>query len=399
MHTRATPLIAVAAMLAAGCSGSDDPVPEGDLLRTVEDSAGVSLHLNRAPRWQAGDGWTVGSFGIDLGETGSGPAHEFFQVWDATFLQDSLIAVSVGAELRLFDRAGAHVSTLGRRGEGPGEYSGIEIGLTSHGDSLVANDLLARRVTSYTPSLEFASTVGVSERRYRRGILSTEAGLVVHMEDPVSMEPGYQREASPILLLGAEAQLLDTVATLPGVELLYLPRGPEELRLEVSPFAKDGYLGTDGRRLMVGDASSFEYRIVDLDGAVRTIVRGERSLELTPERLRSERDALIGEDPSPALIDLWNEIVDAIPDPLVLPAYQSLEVDPDGFVWLEAFTGVAGALQPRRWDVFSDGHEWLGEVVLPAGFQALEFGRDVVVGVKRDSLSVETVQILPIEKR
>ena len=385
-------------LLLAACQGSEQEEAELTASYTVRDSAGVSIRESASPSWGDGDGWTVSDVPVDFGSTGSGPAHEFFRVWDATFLHDSLVAVSVDAEIRVFDLAGRHQLTLGRRGEGPGEFSGINLGLVGGADRLIANDIMARRLTVYSAELELVSTATVEAGRLTPTVALVPGGILAHRGPLAGPEPGYNRIVTELLILDDDATVLDSVGPMTVTELLMLPRG-ERARLEQSPFAKRGHLGSGGGRAVVGDASALGYRVLAPDGQVSSITRTDRDFPLTSERLNAERDALIGEDPRPDLLSLWNEMIDALPEPLTLPAYQALEVDADGFVWLEAFTGIAGELGPRRWDVFSDEDVWLGEVVLPAGFKALEFGRDRVVGVRKDEFDVETVQILAIEKR
>lgn len=87
-----------------------------------------------------------------------------------------------------------------------------------------------------------------------------------------------------------------------------------------------------------------------------------------------------------------------MPDPARRPAYQDIEVDPTGAVWLEQYLGEAEVDDPRVWEVFSVDLEWLGEVLLPARFQAFEVGRDYVLGVQFDGVGREEVLMLPLRR-
>ena len=50
------------------------------------------------------------------------------------------------------------------------------------------------------------------------------------------------------------------------------------------------------------------------------------------------------------------------------------------------------------WEVFSPDGTWLGQVFLPGRFSVMEVGTDYVLGVHRDDLGVESVQILALRR-
>ena len=62
-----------------------------------------------------------------------------------------------------------------------------------------------------------------------------------------------------------------------------------------------------------------------------------------------------------------------------------------GEVWAQRFT-MPGA-DSARWDVFRPDGICAGRVMVPASFQVWEIGRDDVLGIARDELDVERVQV------
>jgi hypothetical protein len=388
--------LTVALVCSAACGSEYGAPPAPAELTIVEDSAGITVHFSVAPRWGDQPGWSIEGPPLDLGRTGSGPAHDFFQVTDAIFLSDSRIAVAVGPEIRFYDFEGRSLHELGGRGTGPGEYSG-PISLAARNDSLFAYDAALRRLSVYTSSLDEPSVRMLEGGLFSPRIAPGARGILMHASSLTEDRVGHHRAVAPIVRVSPEALVLDTVADLYGFEFIMLSRDGETL-IEPSPFARNGHFAGFRDRIVVGDASFFEYRVLSGDGALETVVRGSRPLFVSRERLRREREALLGDDPSPGALRLWTELLEAIPQPMTLPAFQALEVDPNGYVWLEAFTGQADVNEPRRWDVFSDDHEWLGHVLLPPGFQALAFGHDRIVGVAKNGLDVETVQLLSVDK-
>jgi long-subunit acyl-CoA synthetase (AMP-forming) len=53
---------------------------------------------------------------------------------------------------------------------------------------------------------------------------------------------------------------------------------------------------------------------------------------------------------------------------------------------------------PHRWLVFDTAGSWLGTVDTPARFTLNEIGADYILGVVRDSLDVQYVQMYRLEK-
>jgi hypothetical protein len=54
------------------------------------------------------------------------------------------------AELRVFDRAGKHIRTIGRRGQGPGEFiAPFSLGITAQ-NTIMVHDLMNRRISYFS---------------------------------------------------------------------------------------------------------------------------------------------------------------------------------------------------------------------------------------------------------
>jgi hypothetical protein len=45
------------------------------------------------------------------------------------------------------------------------------------------------------------------------------------------------------------------------------------------------------------------------------------------------------------------------------------------------------------WEIFSPEGEWLGAMRTPAGFDVLQIGADYIVGVRRDDVDMEHVEV------
>ena len=133
----------VLATVACNACG-DPPPPDGHspaLEAAVRDSADIRIVENPRPPSQSRLDWRVGTEpAVSIGEReGEGP-YLLHRARDAFIMPDGRIVVAnTGShELRVFDAAGIHVATWGRRGEGPGEFNPLVQVHPWRGDSLLA---------------------------------------------------------------------------------------------------------------------------------------------------------------------------------------------------------------------------------------------------------------------
>ena len=142
----------IAALVA--CDGGDGGDAGGF---AVVDSAGVRIATSASPQWPEGGGWSLAEAILDIGAAGNDPDHELFRVLGAVRLPGGgvVVANSGSGELRFFAADGTLVRRVGRKGEGPGEFTRIEGFWPFRGDSPIVWDRgLARlRVFSATGEL------------------------------------------------------------------------------------------------------------------------------------------------------------------------------------------------------------------------------------------------------
>ena len=162
-------------------------------------------------------------------------------------------------------------------------------------------------------------------------------------------------------------------------------------------FGKVSHLAVHQERIYLGAADLMQYRVYGTDGTLERIVRvPEYDLTLTEAELQRERELFLGESPSPSKRDR----IAALPTPRTRPAYSHLLVDTEGSVWAAEDRGFFGLVtaEPWEWEVFSPRGMWLGSVQLPGRFAVFEIGSDYVLGSARDSLGVEHVQLLRLDR-
>jgi hypothetical protein len=380
---------------AASCA----PTENVDLV-VRRDSAGVAITESAQPQWTGAQGWIVDSVPLlDLGAAGSGPEHEFYLVRNATRLRDGRIAVAnFGTnEVRFYGSDGRYLLSAGRDGQGPGEFERLTSVQTYRGDSLVAFDAWARRITFLDPSgvvARVASLTGLDGSLSELHALS-DGGFLLHTHaiEVMAEVEGRVRVPAPLLLLTADGTVRDTLAVVPGFETYVFDQGDA-----APPLRHEVHVAVRDMLVYVGDGTSLEYHILGEDGAVRRVARiPGYDLEVSESVRDSMRAAMLQQEMPPFLRPTQEAMANSIPTRR--PAYSGLLVDPNGFVWLAEYgASPVFSPEPRPWLVFDPRGAWLGTVDLPPNFDLFEVGEDYVLGRARDELGVETVQLLGLDR-
>lgn len=271
----------------------------------------------------------------------------------------------------VFDTTGAYVRTIGREGEGPGEFTG-PVGMTwGPGGDLWISDPRTARYSVFDTAGELVRTLPRRLASWGWEWTSTfgpEGGL---LEDDLRSDPASgerSRIAVRFDVSGDEAVPTDTFRLAPLVE------DPPSFRIDAGnrmgyvqvPFTPRHRLYFDGRG-GVWSGSGADFRLVrtELSGDTTRIVEwtGERppvtAAELDDWRTGIEEDWGAG-----ALRDLD---LSRIPDRK--PAYTQFFLDDRARVWVLRSEGAeANAQRPdtTTFDVIDPDGRWLGPVAVPA---------------------------------
>lgn len=362
---------------------------------TITDSAGVSIVESREPVWESGQGWrldTVPAVRIG-GDEESDPAYDLLQVNDVIRLGDGRIALinSGTSEVRIYDRAGRHLRTVGRAGEGPGEFRVIETLDRSAGDTLHVYDYMLRRATSIAPDGTLLGSLTLRaeldgaflqpQARLRDG--SWVATAQVFSGEG---ETGVRRDSLTLVRLApAFDSIADTIGRFPASEM-YVSHGGQGSNRFVSfslvPFGLTTQVAAGGGRVFVGNPERYLIQVYGQDGALeRSIRRPVEREPVTEDDVARLREHELGEaDPR------FREQVEAkwadAPVATLKPAFARMTVDSEGALWVQGPRVLAD--DPGHADVFDEEGRLLGRISLPGSFRITEIGTDYVLGVARD---------------
>jgi hypothetical protein len=397
-HARSVPSIGLLAAIALlGCAAGEE------VGFTVRDSAGIRIVENSRAAWNEAERWTIAAQPtVDIGGGDAAGAHLLHQVYSARRFVDGRIAVPNGAtaDVRIFDSAGRHLSTIGRRGQGPGEFRAPWRIMEGPGDTIVVLDIgRGFRFNLFAPDGSFVRsfTTPVSRQGAEGTVLIgwfADGSSLVRRHELESREPtGLAPVRSYISLfrLGPDGTMLDSLGRFPyqtSVPGGYVwgPRAHEAVHDSTVYF---------------GTAESYEIRRYSMRGELRGIVRRSRPNAATTAAdikafQEESRRTIPAEGNDPSRRAVLEQRLAGMRFAPTFPAYYYLQVDQPGNLWVQEYSTLIG--EGRVWSVFDTADVYLGDIELPERFRVFQIGDDWVLGQWRDADEVEHLRLYRIMK-
>jgi hypothetical protein len=391
--------------LLAACGGSGGDSAAGPARR---DSAGIAIVENSAPRWAAGEAWTVAATPrLDVGG-GDDPVANFTGFAGTFRLTSGRIVViePQGSVMKLIDSAG-NVTAVGRQGGGPGEFQFLVWAGRMPGDSILTFEVGGRRFQLFGPDGTFVRNVTfqpdidgqfpippMPAGAFADGTVLTQRSSKppFPFEGPVG---SIRRDSAMVIRYDQEGKPLDSLGVWPSAELfgVEMQMGPQKMRVPMArPFSPQLQLAVLNDTVYVGNGDAYEVRVLTPDGRPVRIVRraGERKA-VTPAMIAEYKEDFLGATEEfrqmpPQLVEQMKASVEVAPYPETLPAYGRVLVAADGHLWVQEAEGtsLAGLGGSRTWSVFAPDGAWLGDVTMPEGITVQAIGADWVVAQKDD---------------
>ena len=401
-------LLIIAAI--GGCTIADDSAESLD----TSDVAGFAIVNNGDAAWASDEAWTVSvERRLSLGALDGPEQYQLFNVRNAALQSDGDIVLIDGGtrEVRLFDRDGAYVKTLGGRGSGPGEFQEPNQVLITADDSVLVWDDALARITRFDSAGEFVAVQSVDRGKIAKAIdpplfpwyatLLPHGLLVVELieKEGKGQLPGVFRAQGGALLVSEDISRIDTLMFFDAVEREAVD-APWGGRFGVEPpVAKNTLLAAQptSPRVCFGDQAAPEIRCFGPDNT-RHVVRWQaEAAPIEDHEIAVWRDTSVqvfGGKVSEAAVQ---DMLAQVPVPPVRPYFSRLVLDVLGNLWVEQ--RPVNWAEPDEIDylVFDPEGILLGEVILPP-IDVLEIGEDYVLGVYRDHMEVEYVRVHALVK-
>lgn len=272
-------------------------------------------------------------------------------------------------DLKQFDSDGRFLKTLGRSGQGPGEFGQISTACISNDGKIVAIDYAASRAVVFASDGEHISTFPFPPGAFPVGACLADGSLLVRSTPPLPTAGDPALFKALLSRLALDGESLDPLVEIPV---------PPPLGI-LSPSAGAGLVQVHGERIYVGTGLDPELRIYEADGtSVRVVRWREPRVAFSDEVLADliESGRLVVPVRAQGEIQAVIRRLQQEPRPKWLPVYGGMRVDPAGRVWLEDHELAPG--ETGKWTVVGTSGEALGRVQLPQPTRAR--GGDVRLG-------------------
>jgi len=373
----------------------------------VRDSAGITIVENdhTRPRWTTP--WVLSEEPVlRIGSVEEDTTQLLYRVTDTRRLRDGrVLVVNAGsAEVRIYSAEGQLLQTLGRRGEGPGEFRSPWNAYPLQGDSILIIDLY-REVAIFDSDGIFAREFDLN---LPEGLLGGESAEPVDQFGDGSLlfrghsvydpsRQGVGRNVVPMLRIPLDGTLAGSLGDFLDQTNHY---GQPHRDYAFGAWAKEAAADST---MWYGPGDRFELGEVALDGTVLKLVRLNR-----PARPITEADRDRYREDYSKQMDVWNpgrgeeywrRMADDALFPDSFPVHHQLETDPLGNVWVQDYRSMLSVTPVDRvWSVFDAKGAYLGEVVVPGGLTVHDIGETHLMGKWTDDLGIEYVHVYEIEK-
>lgn len=388
------PALLVILLTAAACTAADENTPSR---ATSRDSAGVVLVSNpdATVEWRLDEAPVV-----SIGSIAGPPHTQFTRIVSALRLSDGRIVAAnfnTPPEVRFYSATGEHLRSVGRAGEGPGEYSSIAWVKAADGGLLVYDWWTSRftllsdsgDVAAVTPIAEIA---GLPPTRFTLRDMFADGSFLARPNFAVSPgTTGEGRFPTPVLHVSADLSTVDTLLVVPGV----MYSTPDSIAQPVL-FGADVVLRAAGDRLIVGTAEDFRFDVRDPNGRLTMRVSWEQEQrEVTDADVHALLESRLSQTTDPAMharIRRYHRAADVASH---MPPYDRIVAGDDGTIWVRSYSPGG---EPSTWRVFSRDGILLARVQMPPQLRIEQAGDDWVLGVWRNELDVESVRLYRVQQ-
>jgi hypothetical protein len=386
-----------------GCSdagrGASDAV-------VVRDSANVSIVVNAEPEWAAGDEWRLGEADLWVGAEATSDVL-FTQITDLITLPDGVIAVANRvdpAQILLLGSDGELVGTVGRTGEGPGEFGSVERLWFIPPDTLLAFDggrsllhrftlvgryIEATRVNPYVPPGGAGATLSVVRGRFQDGTILLAPFLMLPHRNAAAARG---RDSVPIARATEAGEIIDTIGVFPTIDYMRLSTG----MVTTPVWQKESTILANQNSVLLGMGDTFTIEEYGLDGRLlrrilRSGVEPRSSASLKNDYIAAAEQFYGSSGPGNVRRMIEERFIGE-----ELPAFgKDWLIDAESHLWVPEYVPIFPGVTPAgetEWSVFNPSGRWLGQVRMPSSLQPTEIGRDYVLGVWLDEFQVPSVR-------
>jgi hypothetical protein len=359
----------------------------------VRDSAGVRI-VENGPRFTAPIAFELGPKPtFDVGGLKNDPVEEFISrnyYLKAARLSNGNVVIIDKTRVHFYDPSGKRIKTVGREGQGPGEYMQAADVCVTRGDTVLIGQE-RRPVTRLSKDGELAGTIVPLGSSYAEGQFCFDDGTFVTLQHV----GGFQEGETPIRMSRMSfAAPLNTIA-----EVRYPPYD--------MLISADNGKAARGSHLYSALSNTFDILAFDKTGKLDLIIRtADPLVPISDEEKAKMAPSATRMGASPAEIEEARRAAIAKSKTKFWPTHGRFMVDNAGRIWIEQDLRW-DPMKPNIWAAFDSTGRILGRLVIPASpsrelrSELMGFGKDEVIFKRYDddgAMHLTIYPILPIRK-
>lgn len=388
----------MASAITVACGFSGDSLSND----SSANAAGSMIRVVRSTSGHADLGWFLSSRPeIRLG-TADHVSEDFFLLRGAVLTREALLWVADGssATIRVFSLDGEYHGSIGRRGDGPAEFRHIAALWKGPDGNLWVPEAGTGVVKILSEGGEFKASqrMAIEKSTTIVGAFSRDSYLCkaeASAGPPIINEVIHATNSYFICSTDGAADI--PLAEGRGYSVLGVDRGGTLMGIE-APFRPASTAVVSGGLAYIIDPIAGEVLIFDQDGAQLAVVQfADEPRRITrSQRHLYQEEKLAPMEGRPRDIVAWRRVFETMTFPSHLPPLRRALPHQEGGIWLERYS-EPGAIT-NSWILLDPTGAVSATLELPSHLTPSFIDRERVVGIGRDGVGAETVEVYRIER-
>lgn len=309
----------------------------------------------------------------------------------------------MGLNVRVFDEAGGTQATFGRKGDGPGEFQFLSRLVPASDSTIVAGSIF--RLAEFRSDGSLVAEERPDWTAIALGDLNFEAAfpmadsafLVMLIEGGESRADGrLNRNRLGYMIMGPGRRWTDTLGVFNGLEQMAYSRGGR-VRSAIPSYPRATHHFVAGHVVVIGDNDRDS--VVHYDARTRTrslVFVGAPRTPVGSQVLKDARTEACNWTSAPDERRECEYGLTLLPDRETYPAFRALGADSMANIWVARYSDDSTV---TSWDVFAADGRLAGRVGLPPDFRPTQIGYSYVLGIRQDSLGVQSVVEYTLDRK
>lgn len=150
------------------------------------------------------------------------------------------------------------------------------------------------------------------------------------------------------------------------------------------------------RRIFVGTSDRPVIEVLSFDAPPDIVPVDQPARPISRRQRRAALLAREAQEPLARTRDIIERIAPELPQPSTLPYFRGFVADVDGNLWVRTYEAFPG--RDDLWVGYRPSGEQFARLMLPADLQVTGIGPTYVLGVQRDALGVEHVDLYALTR-